>query len=86
MVAGSTAALCAAAAAAGLYLTGHISGRDSGNVDTNSAQHLSSPAATPTHQASQAPSSTLTPTPSLTARRLGRGAESERQPEADQVR
>jgi serine/threonine protein kinase len=63
LVAGSTAALCAAAAAAGLYLTGHISGRNTGNVD-NTAQHLSSPATTPTHQASQPPPSTLTPTPS----------------------
>ena len=63
IAAGSTAALCAAAAAAGLYLTGHISGRGSGNADTNTAQHLSSPAATQTHQASQSPRST--PTPSL---------------------
>ena len=67
VVAGSTAALCAAAAAAGLYLTGHISGRNSGNVD-NTAQHLSSSAAPPTHQASPPSSSTLTPTPSQTAR------------------
>ena len=67
VVAGSTAALCAAAAAAGLYLTGHISGRNSGNVDTNTAQHLSSPATTPSHQTSLPPPSTLTPTPSLSA-------------------
>jgi hypothetical protein len=67
IVAGSTAALCAAAAAAGLYLTGHISAGNGGNVDLNSAQHLSSPAA-PAHQASQPSSSTLTPTPSQTAR------------------
>ena len=66
IVAGSTAALCAAAAAAGLYLTGHIS-RNNGNVDLNSAQHLSSSAA-PANQASQPSSSTLTPTPSQTAR------------------
>jgi eukaryotic-like serine/threonine-protein kinase len=64
VVAGSTAALCAAAAAAGLYLTGHIS---SGNVDTNTAQHLSSPATSPSHQTSLPPPSTLTPTPSLSA-------------------
>jgi serine/threonine-protein kinase len=68
IVAGSTAALCAAAAAAGLYLTGHISGRNSGNVDLNSAQHLSSSAAPPAQHASQPASSTLTPTPSQTAR------------------
>ena len=67
VVAGSTAALCAAAAAAGLYLTGHISSRNSGNVDTNTAQHLSSPATTPSHQTSLPPPSTLTPTPSLSA-------------------
>jgi serine/threonine-protein kinase len=68
IVAGSTAALCAAAAAAGLYLTGHISARNSGNVDLNTAQHLSSSAAPPTHQVSQPSSSTLTPTPSQTVR------------------
>jgi len=67
VVAGSTAALCAAAAAAGLYLTGHISGRNSGNINTNTAQHLSPPATTPSHQTSQPPPSTLTPTPSLSA-------------------
>ena len=67
VVAGSTAALCAVAAAAGLYLTGHISGRNSGNVDTNTAQHLSSPATSPSHQTSLPPPSTLTPTPSLSA-------------------
>jgi eukaryotic-like serine/threonine-protein kinase len=50
VAAGSTAVLCAAAAAAGLYLTGHI-GRASGDVGGNTAQHLSSPAATPTHRA-----------------------------------
>jgi hypothetical protein len=65
VVAGSTAALCAAAAAAGLYLTGHISSRNSGNINTNTAQHLSPPATTPSHQTSQPPPSTLTPTPSL---------------------
>jgi serine/threonine-protein kinase len=65
VVAGSTAALCAAAAAAGLYLTGHISSRNSGNINTNTAQHLSPPATTPSHQTSLPPPSTLTPTPSL---------------------
>ena len=64
VAAGSTAVLCAAAAAAGLYLTGHISSRGSGNVNTNTAQHLTSPA-TQTHQASHRPRSTSTPTPSL---------------------
>jgi len=65
MAAGSTAALCAAAAAAGLYLTGHISGQGSGKADANTAQHLSSPAATQTHQVRQSPRHTPTPTPSL---------------------
>jgi eukaryotic-like serine/threonine-protein kinase len=68
IVAGSTAALCAAAAAAGLYLTGHISARNSGNVDLNTAQHLSSSAAPPAHQVSQPSSSRLTPTPGQTVR------------------
>jgi eukaryotic-like serine/threonine-protein kinase len=68
IVASSTAALCAAAAAAGLYLTGHLSAGNSGNVDLNSAQHLSSSAAPPTHQVGQPSSSTLTPTPSQTVR------------------
>ena len=63
VAAGSTVALCAAAVAAGLYLTGHMSGGQSGKVDGNTAQHLSSPATTPTHQPSERP--TLTPTPSL---------------------
>jgi hypothetical protein len=67
IVAGSIAALCATAAAAGLYLTGHISARNNGNVDLNSAQHLSSSAAPPTNQVGQPSSSTLTPTPSQTA-------------------
>jgi len=61
VVAGSTAALCAAAVAAGLYLTGQISSRNSGNADTNAAQHLSSGATTPTHRVSQSPRSTPTP-------------------------
>jgi serine/threonine-protein kinase len=68
MAAGSTAVLCAAAAAAGLYLTGHMSGRGSGNADTNTAQHLSSPAATQTHHVSHSPAVTPTPTPSLVVR------------------
>jgi serine/threonine protein kinase len=65
IAAGSTAVLCAAAAAVGLYLTGHMSGRGSGNADTNTAQHLSSPAATHTHQVSHSPTLTPTPTSSL---------------------
>jgi len=52
---GSTAVLCAAAVAVGLYLSGHVSGRNTGDVGSNTAQHLSSPAVTPTHSASQHP-------------------------------
>ena len=63
VAAGSTAALCAAAVAAGLYLTGHISTGERGKVDSNTAQHLSSQAATPTHRPSQR--ATPTPTSSL---------------------
>src|SRR4029077_1985229 len=59
VAAGSTAALCAAAVAAGLYLTGHISTGERGKVDSNTAQHLSSPATTPAHR----PSQRATPTP-----------------------
>jgi eukaryotic-like serine/threonine-protein kinase len=68
VAAGSTAALCAAAAAAGLYLTGHMPGGDGKNADTHTAQHLSSPTATQTHQASHRPRSTPTPTPTLVVR------------------
>jgi serine/threonine protein kinase len=61
VAAGSTAVLCAAAVATGLYLTGHISGRPSGDVGSNTAQHLSSSAApSPKHRAK--PHSTPTPT------------------------
>jgi hypothetical protein len=64
VAAGSAAVLCAAAVAAGLYLTGHSSGWGSRNVDTNTVLHLSSPARQ-THQVSQGPAVTPTPTPSL---------------------
>ena len=60
---GSTAVLCAAAAVAGLYLTSHIPGRTSGDAGSNTAQHLSSPASTPSHRGSQ--HSRPTPHPSL---------------------
>ena len=63
VAAGSAAALCAAAVATGLYLTGHFSGKNGGGVGSDTAQHLSTPATTPTHRASQHPR--LTPRPSL---------------------
>jgi serine/threonine-protein kinase len=59
----TTAVLCALAAAAGLYLTGHIHGQASGNAGSNTAQHLSSPTVTPSHGATPHPRPT--PHPSL---------------------
>ena len=75
VAAGSTAVLCAAAVATGLYLTGHI-GQASGDVGSNTAQHLSSPAATPSHRARPHPRPTLQPSlvrnqPSLAPRPTG---------------
>jgi eukaryotic-like serine/threonine-protein kinase len=63
VAAGSTAVLCAAAVATGLYLTGHLPGRASGDVGSNTAQHLNSHSATPTHRAS--PHARPTPRPTL---------------------
>ena len=63
VAAGSTAVLCAAAVATGLYLTGHITGRASGDVGSNTAQHLGSRSATPTHRAT--PHARPTPRPTL---------------------
>ena len=60
--AGLTAALCAAAAATGLYLSGHIHGQTSGDVGNNTVQHLSSSAVPPSVSTS-APV-TISPTPS----------------------
>jgi eukaryotic-like serine/threonine-protein kinase len=65
VAAGWTAVLCAAAAAAGLYLSGHVSGRTSKDVGSNMAQHMSSPSPKPTHTHSARPSPTPTPSPSL---------------------
>ncbi|MGH3181196.1 MAG: serine/threonine-protein kinase, partial [Streptosporangiaceae bacterium] len=59
---GSTAVLCAAAVAAGLYLSGHISGQGSGDVGSNTAQHGSSPSVTPSHSASPRPRPTASAT------------------------
>src|SRR5579871_2908417 len=61
MTAGLTAVLCAAAAAAGLYLSGHIHGQTSGDVG-NTVQHLSSPAVPSSVSTSHAV--TISPTPS----------------------
>jgi len=60
-VVGSTVALCAAAVGTALYLS-HGSGAATGDVGSNTAQHLSSPSAAPTsHSASQPPSPTPPP-------------------------
>jgi eukaryotic-like serine/threonine-protein kinase len=60
---GSTAALCAAAIATGLYLTSHSSSPNTGNVHSNTAQHISTAPATPFPSAS---STSPSPTPSPT--------------------
>jgi eukaryotic-like serine/threonine-protein kinase len=56
---GSTAALCVAAVATGFYLTSHKASPSTQNVQSNTAQHLSSAPVTPTAP----PSSSFTPTP-----------------------
>jgi eukaryotic-like serine/threonine-protein kinase len=71
VAAGSAAALCAAAIATGLYLTGYFSAKNTGDVSGSTAQHLSPPAATTTHRASQHPRPVPRPSlvvkPSVTA-------------------
>jgi hypothetical protein len=62
VTAGLTAALCAAAAVTGLYLSGHIHGQTSGDVGNSTVQHLSSPAV-PSSLSTSAPV-TISPTPS----------------------
>jgi eukaryotic-like serine/threonine-protein kinase len=60
---GSTAALCAAAIATGLYLTSHNSSRNTGDVHSNTAQHISTAPVTPTPSAgSTSPTPTSSPT------------------------
>jgi eukaryotic-like serine/threonine-protein kinase len=61
---GATAALCAAAIATGFYLTSHKASPNTGNVQSNTAQHISSPPVTPTSSASS-PSPTPSSSPSL---------------------
>ncbi len=46
-MAGLTAVLCALAAVAGLYLSGHLQGQTSGDTGGNTVQHISSSAGTP---------------------------------------
>ena len=61
VTAGLTAALCAAAAATGLYLSGHLHGQTSGDVGNNTVKHLSS-SAVPSPSTGQPV--TTSPTPS----------------------
>jgi serine/threonine protein kinase len=61
-MAGLTAVLCAFAAAAGLYLSGHLQGQTSGDTGNNTVQQISSPAGTPLLPSS--PSSAASRTPS----------------------
>ncbi|MGH3202257.1 MAG: hypothetical protein ACRDP5_09450, partial [Streptosporangiaceae bacterium] len=61
MTAGLTAVLCAAAAATGLYLSGHMHGQTGGDLG-NTVQHLSSSAARSSVSTSQPV--TTSPTPS----------------------
>jgi eukaryotic-like serine/threonine-protein kinase len=61
VTAGLTAVLCAAAAATGLYLSGHLHGQTSGDVG-NTVQHLSS-SAVPSSASTSQPDAT-SPTPS----------------------
>jgi serine/threonine-protein kinase len=61
VTAGLTAALCAAAAATGLYLSGHLHGQTSGDVGNNTVKQLSSSAVPP---ASASQPVTTSPTPS----------------------
>jgi eukaryotic-like serine/threonine-protein kinase len=59
---GLTAVLCALAAATGLYLSGHLHGQASGDLGSNTVQHLSSSPVSPFHSTSQPV--TISPTPS----------------------
>ncbi len=68
---GSTAALCAAAIATGFYLTSHKPSSNTGDVRSNTAQHISTPPVTPSPSVSStsptpAPSPTLVREPSAT--------------------
>ena len=61
VAAGLTAALCGLAAAASLYLSGHIPGQARGQVPGITAQHLSSSASKPSHRPRQPIKSTPHP-------------------------
>ena len=61
MTAGLTAVLCALAAAAGLWASGHIAGQTSGEVGNNTVQHLNSSASAPSHHLGQRATSARSP-------------------------
>jgi eukaryotic-like serine/threonine-protein kinase len=63
---GLTAVLCALAAATGLYLSGHLHGQASGDLGSNTVQHLSSSPLSPSQSTSQPV--TTSPTPSTVER------------------
>jgi len=63
---GLTAVLCALAAATGLYLSGHLHGQASGDLGSNTVQHLSSSPPSPSQSTSQPV--TTSPTPSTVER------------------
>jgi eukaryotic-like serine/threonine-protein kinase len=63
---GLTAVLCALAAATGLYLSGHLHGQASGDLGSNTVQHLSSSPSSPSQSTSQPV--TTSPTPSTVER------------------
>jgi eukaryotic-like serine/threonine-protein kinase len=66
VTAGLTAALCGLAAAAGLYVSGHLAGPATGDTENNTMQHLSSSASAPSRSTRQ--SATSSPTPSTVER------------------
>jgi eukaryotic-like serine/threonine-protein kinase len=69
VAAGATVALCALAAAIGLYLSGHVAGQASGNVGSTTTQQPSSPSVPSSSRASQRAAPTPTPTPRVVAER-----------------
>jgi len=79
MAAGMTATLCALAAAAGLYVSGHITGQTNRGAGNGTVQHLSTSASRASH--STGPSATPSSSPSSTVEQPWTAAPS---PVADQ--
>jgi serine/threonine protein kinase len=76
---GSTTALCAAAIATGFYLTSHTSSGNTGDVHSNTAQHISTAPVTPIPSASS-PSPSPTPSPTLVRKQPSATPSSTRNP------